>query len=69
MEYEIRNEKIEELLRGLGRKLKADMPAGYGFSLLIFGYENHELFYISSAQREDVVRTMREFIEKFEEKP
>jgi hypothetical protein len=68
MKYEVRNEKVEELLRDLGRKLKDAMPPGYGFSLLMFGFSpNNELFYVSSAQREDMIRTMQEFIQKFRE--
>ena len=65
---EVRDEKIEELLRDMGRKMKATMPPGYGFSLLIFGFHpRNDLFYISSAQREDMIRTMQEFIAKFRE--
>ncbi len=68
MQYEVENERIRELLLALGRRIKAEMPAGYGFSLLIFGYSpNNELFYLSSAQREDMIRTMQEFIQKFRE--
>ena len=68
MRYEVRNEKIEELLRDLCHKLKDAMPPGYGFSLLIFGFTpSNELFYLSSAQREDMIRTMQEFIAKFRE--
>lgn len=68
MKYEIRNEAVEALLQKLGRQMKDVMPPGYGFSLLVFGYSpNNQLFYISSAQREDMIRTMQEFIAKFRE--
>ena len=68
MRYEVRNEEIEQLLRLMGRKLKDQMPPGYGFSLMIFGFSpGNELFYVSSAQREDMIRTMQEFIAKFRE--
>ena len=68
MHYEVRNEQIEQLLRDLGHFLKDAMPPGYGFSLLIFGFSpNNQLFYLSSAQREDMIRTMQEFIAKFRE--
>ena len=66
--YEIRDERIEQLLRDLGQRLKKDMPEGYGFTLLIFGFEpRNDLFYISSARRADMIATMREFIRKHEE--
>ena len=59
MQYEVRDEKLEELLRQMGRKMKELMPPGYGFSLLIFGFHpRNDLFYISSAQREDMIRTI-----------
>jgi len=68
MRYEVRNEQIEDLLRSLGNILKGSIPPGYGFTLLIFGFSpNNELFYLSSAQREDMIRTMQEFIAKFRE--
>jgi hypothetical protein len=68
MTYEVRDEKIEELLRQVGRKMKETMPPGYGFTLLIFGFHpRNDLFYISSAQREGMIRTMQEFIAKFRE--
>ena len=55
------------MLRGLAHNLAAKMPEGYGFTLLIFGFQTQDLFYISSGQRQDIIRTMREFIAKFEE--
>jgi hypothetical protein len=65
-EYELHNKEIEALLRKLATKIAVGMPPEYGFTLLIFGYNNHELFYISSAEREGVVSTMKEFIAKYE---
>jgi hypothetical protein len=68
MEYEVRNKQVEEMLRDLGHKLKDAMPPGCGFSLLIFGFSpDNELFYLSSAQLKDMIRTMREFVAKFGE--
>lgn len=67
MEYEIKNEDIEALLKELGSDLKKRMPAGWGFNLLIFSYgEGGSMFYLSSAQRNDMLKAMREFIDKFE---
>lgn len=47
------------------------MPDGWGFTLLMFNYGVGEklgdgLFYLSSANREDMIATMREFIAKEE---
>lgn len=55
--------------RAAGRRL-ADviseaLHAGTGFALLIFDFgEGGNLSYISNAQREDMLRAMREFIDK-----
>lgn len=66
--FEVENPEIAQVMRDLGRKLKQTMPAGWGFTLLMFDF--HEgpgkgsLFYISSARREDMVKSMREFLAK-----
>jgi hypothetical protein len=63
--YEIANQEIQTLLRKLAERLGADMPKGWGFTLLLFEYDpGNSLFYISSAQREHMIRTMAEFIAK-----
>lgn len=66
MAYEVRNPEVEEVLRRLGREIKADMPKGFGFALLIFSYEPESMFYISSAERDSMIAAMREFIAKHE---
>jgi len=53
---------IRTLLNDLGGRLKNDVPAGYGFALLIFEFAGPNLFYLSSADRADMIKAMREFI-------
>jgi hypothetical protein len=65
--YEFHNEEIERKLNEIGHKLKEGLPEGYGFMLMIFGYSNEEMFYMSSAQRETMIHAMQEFIAKFRE--
>lgn len=66
-EYEVENPEIRDILRDWGTRLAKELPPEYGFSLLIFSYgEGGNMFYISSAQREDMIKAMREFIEKNE---
>jgi hypothetical protein len=65
--YEIRNPEIEALLKELAVKIDSYMPDKYGFTLMIFGYDNQDFFYISSADRNDMVKTMQEFIERNKE--
>lgn len=56
--------RFENLLRALEQKITAALPEGYGYSLLVFGFHNSDLFYVSNGTREDVIRTMEEFILK-----
>ncbi len=65
--YEIHNENIKRTLKAMGRALKEYLPTGWGFSLLLFDYTKEpggSLFYISSAERADVISTMKEFLRK-----
>lgn len=66
--YEVRDEKAEKVLRDIGVRLSNMMPPGYGFTLMIYSFgHNGSMFYTSNAVREDMIRAMREFIEKFRE--
>lgn len=66
--YEVRDEKAEAMLKEIGQILKVACPSGYGFSLLVFSFgEGGNMFYTSNAQREDMIRAMQEFIQKFRE--
>lgn len=68
-EFEIKNPEVEELLRKLGRELKADMPPGFGFTLFIQSIgEGGATFYISSLNREGNIKALQEFIDKQKEK-
>jgi hypothetical protein len=65
--FEVRNEQIEKQLREIGHSIGDKMPEGYGFALFLFGYENKELFYISSADRAGIIASLKEFIAKHQE--
>ncbi len=67
MTFEVRNAEAEQKLAEIGRLLNAAMPPGFGFTLLITSYgEGGSLFYLSSVERQDMINTMREFIQKHE---
>jgi hypothetical protein len=57
---------IQTKLKTLAAFIKDDyLPEGWGFTLLLFSYsEKGSLFYISSAERSDVLNVMREFIRR-----
>lgn len=65
--FEIHNQMIEDHLRTVGRAIKDEMPHGWGFTLMMFEFgEGPGFFYLSSAQRADMVKMLKEFLEKLE---
>jgi len=67
MEFEVRNEQVEQKLKEIGRLLNGAMPQGFGFTLLISSYgDGGSMFYLSSCERQDMINAMREFIAKHE---
>lgn len=67
MSHNIRNPEIEGLLRDFGLMIREVLPDGWGFNLLLFEFgERGALFYISDAQREDILRVMKEWIARNE---
>jgi hypothetical protein len=64
--FEMRNQMIEDHLRTVGRTIKSEMPPGWGFTLMMFEFDGPSMFYMSSAQREGMIKTLQEFIQKLE---
>jgi hypothetical protein len=65
-DFQVRDEQAEAMLKEIGQILRKACPEGYGFSLLIFNFgPDGSMFYTSNAQREDMIRAMQEFIQKF----
>lgn len=63
--FEVKNEKLETTLREWGRKMKAVLPEGVGYTLFLYDYgAKGNMFYLSTAQREDMLKSLEEFIEK-----
>ena len=61
--FQVRNKKVEEILRKTGEELKKGTPTGMGFMLMMFDYgKGGNMFYVSSAERKDVINAMNEFI-------
>jgi hypothetical protein len=56
---------MRPVLQRLGGVIGEALPAGWGFNLLLLQYgEGGSLFYISSAERQDVIAVMREYISR-----
>lgn len=61
------NNDIRESLQDVGRAVQVRLPPNTGFVVLAFDFDvQGRLEYVSNADREGVVKTMKEFIEKTE---
>jgi GTPase len=65
--YEVHHAGAERALKEIAGMLKDRMPPGYGFSLFVFEFgDDGAVFYVSSAQRKDMLNVLKEFIKKQE---
>lgn len=63
----LRADELEHSARYLARKIKALLPGGAGFALLIFDLGGPgNIAYCSSAQRQDMVKALKELVENLE---
>ena len=64
---ELNIEELKEMLNMYGMLLEKMLPENYGFTLLTYPHnEAKRLYYVSNSDREDVIKAMKEFIEKTE---
>ena len=58
-------EFVKGKMQGIAKKVQDELPEGFGFVVLAFKFnEKGQMLYVSNANREDVVTSMQEFIEK-----
>lgn len=67
-EHELDDDEVAGLLPQLAREIDSRTPERLGFALLLFEFEGEGMFYVSSAQRETMVKAMQEFVRKQKEK-
>ena len=64
-EFEVRNTRIEQNLKDIGRGIADTLPEGWGFTLLIFSFgEGGSTFYLSNAKRGDMMQALKEFLDR-----
>jgi hypothetical protein len=51
----------------LGRVVKKFTDQNVGFALFVFSFDGPEATYISNADRADMLKMLKEFVERFEE--
>lgn len=61
---------IKGKLQNIAQNIDKELPEGFGFALLTFKFntkpDTSELMYVSNADRQDIVKAMKEWIEKTE---
>ena len=62
--FEIKNAEVQTMLKDIGKTLHGAMPDGFCFSFLMFSIgDGGSTFYISDANRDDMLKAMQEFQE------
>ena len=60
-------EIVKRKMQTIARKVKVELLEGFGFVVLSFIFDNPgQMMYVSNANREDIVKAMKEWIEKTE---
>lgn len=63
-------EYIKGKLQNIAQNIDKELPEGFGFALLTFKFntepDTSELMYVANANREDIVKAMKEWIKKTE---
>lgn len=61
--YEVKDPAIQGVLVRLGGLIRQALPPGWGFSLFLVSFgQDGSMFYLSSANRDDMIRTLREWL-------
>jgi hypothetical protein len=60
--------EVRAKLPQIARQIKEALPPCWGLALMVFPFDGREgnLNYISTAKREDVVKVLRDFLERVE---
>ena len=64
------NELVKRRMQKIAQKVDEELPNGYGFVVLTFNFGkgiDNEMMYVSNANRQDIVKAMKEWIEKTED--
>jgi len=60
-------EVVKSKMQTIAKKVQEELPNDFGFVVLTFKFnELGQMIYVSNANREDVIKSMKEFIEKTE---
>lgn len=61
------DETVKRRMNTIAKKIDDELPDGYGFCVLAFGFgdaDGRQLMYASNADRLDIIKAMQEWIDK-----
>lgn len=61
-------DRMESSVTPLLHHIKANVPEGCGFALLVFRFDGKEATYGSNAQRPDMIKALRETADRLEQR-
>lgn len=65
--YEVKNDDMKRQLHDISAAIDAGLPEGMGFGLFLFEFgPGGAMFWMSNAQRADIVASLKEWIAKQE---
>lgn len=69
--YEVENDAVRKVMNQIAQRIGGALDTGWGFLLMLFSYDDSKvegggLFYISSAERGEVAKMVREWLAKQE---
>lgn len=64
--YEVDNPTMKQVMTQIAGFIAGLLPKEWGFGLFIFEFKGESFFWISDANRADMIKALREFIRKEE---
>ena len=63
-------EFVKGKMKNIAQKVENELPNGFGFGVLAFSFNTEpntsQMMYVSNADRQDIVKAMKEWIDKTE---
>jgi len=62
--YEVDNPEAKAAMMRIAKLIAPLVPEGFGFSLFVFSFNGPDFFWISNAERPDMIKALKEFIQR-----
>jgi len=64
--YQFRDDDAQRALKTIAVQIDENIPDGMGFALFLFHWRDGGIFYISNAERADMILAVKEWLKKQE---